>query len=60
MQGSKEDIGEPYLSKNHLENMGKGKRVGEEEWLKGIKYMVMEEDVTLGGGHTMRYTDQLS
>ena len=27
---------------------------------KGVKYMVMEEDLTLGGKHTMQYTDDVS
>ena len=27
---------------------------------KGSKYMVMEEDLTLGGGHTMQYIDYIS
>ena len=27
--------------------------------VKGHKYMVMEEDLTLGGGHTMQYTDHI-
>ena len=27
---------------------------------KGAKYMVMEDDLTLGGGHTMQYTDYVS
>ena len=36
---------------------GKGERV---RGNKGAKYRVMEEDLTLGGGHTMRYTDLVS
>ena len=28
--------------------------------VKGAKYMVMEDDLTLGGGHTMQYTDHVS
>ena len=27
---------------------------------KGIKYMVMEDYLTLGGGNTMQYTDHIS
>ena len=27
---------------------------------KGAKYMVREDDMTLGGGHTMQYTDHVS
>ena len=33
------------------------------EWrcsLKGANYLVAENDLTLGGGHTMRYTDHIS
>ena len=25
--------------------------------VKGVKYMVTEDDLTLGGGHKMQYTD---
>ena len=28
--------------------------------VKGAKYMVTEDDLTLGGGHTMRYTGHVS
>ena len=28
--------------------------------LQGIKYTVTEGDLTLGGGHTMQYTDDVS
>ena len=27
---------------------------------KGVKYMVMEGDLTLGGGHTMQHTGDVS
>ena len=33
---------------------GKGKRI------KGVKDTVMEEDLTLGGGHAMEYTGDVS
>ena len=28
--------------------------------MKRAKYMVMGDDLTLGGGHTMQYTDHIS
>ena len=28
--------------------------------VKGVKYMVTEDDLTLGGRHTMQYTDHVS
>ena len=28
--------------------------------VEGAKYMVIEEDLTLGGGHTVQYTDHVS
>ena len=28
--------------------------------VKGAKYMVTEDDLTLGGGHTMQYADHVS
>ena len=28
--------------------------------VKGTKYIVIEDDLTLGGGHTMQYTDRVS
>ena len=34
-------------------------RVGGWYMVKGAKYMVMEDDLTLGGGHTMQYTDHV-
>ena len=36
----------------------KGKEGG--ELVKGVKYMVIEADLTLGGGHTMQYEDHVS
>ena len=33
--------------------------MGRKKRIKGVKYMVMG-DVTLGGGHTMQYTDYVS
>ena len=33
---------------------------GEQERVKGVKYMVAEEDVTSGGGHTAQCTDDVS
>ena len=37
-------------------------RVGEQWTVKGVKHTVMgmEDDVTLGGGHTMQCTDNVS
>ena len=32
---------------------------GEVEGVKGVKYMVMEEDLALGGEHTMQCTDDI-
>ena len=37
---------------------GKEVRVSK-EW-KGVKYMVMEEDLTLGGRHAVQYTGDVS
>ena len=36
---------------------GKG---GEGSKGKGVKYMLAEDDLTLGGEHTMQYTDHVS
>ena len=33
---------------------------GGESWVKGVRYMVMKEDLLLGGGYTMQYTDHVS
>ena len=30
---------------------------GGQQWVEGIKYRVMEKDLTLCGGHTMQYTN---
>ena len=34
-------------------------RWGEVEGVKGVKYMGMEEDLALGGEHTMQCTDDI-
>ena len=38
------------------------RRKGVVEWwgIKGAKYMVMKDDLTLDGGHTMQCTDHVS
>ena len=33
---------------------------GEGEVVKGVKYVVTEGDLTLGGEHAMQYTDDVS
>ena len=38
----------------------RGFRVGGVAKKKGAKYMAMEDDLTLGGRHTMQYTDHVS
>ena len=35
----------------------RGRRVGAQWKVKEVKYTVMEEDLTLGGGHTVQYVD---
>ena len=30
------------------------------ERVKGVQYMVIEDDLTLGGGYTMQYTEHVS
>ena len=38
----------------------RGKGVGAQWGVKGDKYVVMEDGLTLGGGHTMQYTDHVA
>ena len=38
----------------------RGKGVGGPWRVKGGKYMVMKDDLTLGGGNTVQYTDNVS
>ena len=38
----------------------RGKRSGEVVKGKGIKHIVMEEDLTLSHGHTTQYSDDVS
>ena len=37
-----------------------GKGLGGDGGAKEARYMVTEDGLTLGGGHTIQYTDQLS
>ena len=43
---------------DHSVGVTRGKGVGERR-VKGAKYMVTEDELTLGGGHTMQYTDDV-
>ena len=38
----------------------RGKGAGRIVKDKGAKYVVMEDDLTFGGGHTMQYADHVS
>ena len=29
-------------------------------WMSGVEYMVTEDGLTVGGGHTVQYTDHVS
>ena len=35
-------------------------REGGLQWVQGANYMGTEDDLTLGGGHTVQYTDHVS